>query len=94
MVVLYGDGLMYWDEAVAVMRNADLILVVGCSLQTAPACYLPEMARANGADIIKINEQAEDEVPRLLSELGSQNHWWDDGYDNRNSTESPGDFFD
>lgn len=69
-VVLYGDGLLNWDESVNEIQKADLVLVVGCSLQTAPACYLPQMAQNHGADIITINEQAEVEVPRLLKELG------------------------
>lgn len=69
-VVLYGDGLLNWDEAVQEIRKADLVLVIGCSLQTAPACYLPQMAGIHGADIITVNEKAEEEVPRLVRELG------------------------
>jgi NAD-dependent deacetylase len=69
-VVLYGDDLMDWDESVREMQKADLVLVIGCSLQTAPACYLPQMAQARGADIIEVNEKAEVEVPGLVRELG------------------------
>jgi NAD-dependent deacetylase len=72
-VVLFGDDLMNWDEAELEIRKADLVLVIGCSLQIAPACYLPEMAQANGADIITVNEKAEEEVPRLIKELLGEN---------------------
>jgi NAD-dependent deacetylase len=69
-VVLYGDSEMDWDESVREMQKADLVLVIGCSLQTAPACYLPQMAQTNGADLVTINERAEVEVPGLVKELG------------------------
>jgi NAD-dependent SIR2 family protein deacetylase len=52
------------------MQKADLVLVIGCSLQTAPACFLPEMAQARGADVVTINERAEVEVPGMVRELG------------------------
>jgi NAD-dependent deacetylase len=68
-VVLYGDDPMDWDESVREMQKADLVLVIGCSLQTAPACYLPQMAQENGADLVTINERAEVETPRVLQEL-------------------------
>ncbi len=69
-VVLYGDSLLNWDESVNEIQKADLVLVVGCSLQTAPACYLPQMAQSHGADIITVNEKAEEEVTKLVRELG------------------------
>lgn len=69
-VVLFGDDLLVWDEAVTQMERADLVLVVGCSLTVAPACYLPEIAMGKGAETIVINERAETEVPRVLTELG------------------------
>lgn len=70
MVVLFGDGLLCWDEAVEAMQRADLVLVVGTSLEVAPACYLPRMAAGNGADLVMVNERAEVELPRKLAELG------------------------
>lgn len=67
-VVLFGDGMRRWEEAVSAMLNADLVLVIGSSLQVAPACYLPQMARDHGADVMIINERAEVELPRWMEE--------------------------
>jgi NAD-dependent deacetylase len=67
-VVLFGDELRDWEASVQLMGLADLVLVVGCSLEVAPACYLPEMARAHGAEIQVINERAEEELPRWIKE--------------------------
>jgi NAD-dependent deacetylase len=69
-VVLFGDDLLDWPEAVEEMRRADLVLVVGSSLEVAPACYLPQMAQANGAELVMVNEKSELELPKLMREFG------------------------
>lgn len=67
-VVLFGDALRQWDEALQVILHADLVLVVGSSLKVAPACLLPEMARKNGADVRFFNERAEEVLPLWMEE--------------------------
>jgi len=47
-VVLYGDQLNDWHKAVEEIAKADLLLVIGTSLQTYPANQLPIMAERNG----------------------------------------------
>lgn len=51
-VVLYGDAVRGLDEAMAWLRQADLLLVIGTSLETYPAATLPDIARQSGARIL------------------------------------------
>ena len=56
-VVLFGE-LLPWRAMKAAQHHcatADVMIVVGSSLQVAPAADLPEMALANGAHLIIIN---------------------------------------
>lgn len=58
-VILFGEQLPLVEVRAArqVARTCDLMLVVGTSLNTAPAADLPLIARENGADVIVINKQ-------------------------------------
>jgi NAD-dependent deacetylase len=40
------------------IKNADLIIVVGSSLEVSPASDLPEVALENGAKLLIINDQS------------------------------------
>ncbi len=56
-VILFGEQLPVkpFMAAKDMARKADLVLVVGTSLEVAPASELPVLARKNGAKIIIIN---------------------------------------
>ena len=56
-VILFGEQLPVrpFMAAQDLVRKSDLILVVGTSLEVAPASELPVLARKNGAKIIIIN---------------------------------------
>ncbi len=69
-VVLFEEIPHGFDEAIERIRGADWLLVIGTSLQVAPACYLPEFARRWRIPVVIINEAAEIEVPRWLQEHG------------------------
>jgi NAD-dependent deacetylase len=45
------------DEAEILVRECDVLLVIGTSAQVAPACDLPRLARDGGAFIIEINPE-------------------------------------
>jgi NAD-dependent deacetylase len=62
-VILFGEQLPYrdWQGAQDAARHCDLILVVGSSLEVAPVCDLPRMAKARGAKLIIINLQPTDQ---------------------------------
>lgn len=55
-VVLYGDDIKGWWQAVEEVGKADLLLVIGTSLATYPANQLPIMATRNGCQVIYIND--------------------------------------
>ncbi len=55
-IVLYGDQPKGWWDAFEEVARADLLLVIGTSLQTYPANQLPIMAERNGCQVIKIND--------------------------------------
>ncbi len=58
-VILFGEQLPMREFVAAQMavKAADLMLLVGSSLETAPASDLPELALQNGAKLIIINNQ-------------------------------------
>jgi NAD-dependent deacetylase len=68
-VVLFEETPFGWDEAVARVLGADQLLVIGTSLEVAPACYLPYIAQRQRIPVRIINQSAETEVPRLLQQL-------------------------
>ena len=67
-VVLYGEQLQDWEEAVSLVLAADTLLVVGTSLQVYPAAYLPQLAEERGIKVIISNEAADTRVPAFLAE--------------------------
>jgi len=54
-VVLFGEMLPYLDEAINISCKADLMLVVGSSLQVSPVNLLPQYCLENGGKLIIIN---------------------------------------
>lgn len=69
-VVLFEEMPLHWEEALDRLEQAELLLVVGTSLEVAPACYLPEYARRWRIPVLAFNQAAERELPRRLRELG------------------------
>ncbi|MGQ9780230.1 MAG: SIR2 family NAD-dependent protein deacylase [Bacillota bacterium] len=68
-VVLFGEQLHGWEEAMALLRGVEHLLVIGTSLTVAPACYIPGYAAAAGATIEVINDAAATKVPEALARL-------------------------
>jgi NAD-dependent deacetylase len=58
-VVLFGEMLpdSTWQISRAASHNADVVLVVGSSLEVSPANSLPQSAISNGAKLIIVNNQ-------------------------------------
>ena len=58
-VILFGEQLPMREfvSAQVAVKEADLMLVVGSSLEVAPASNLPELALENGAKLVIINHQ-------------------------------------
>lgn len=59
-VILFGEQLPY-DQmmgAKKAVRNTDLCIVVGSSLEVAPASDIPLIAKRNGAKLVIINKEA------------------------------------
>ena len=56
-VILFGESLPQdiYQQAEQAVRNCDLMIIVGTSLNVAPANELPTLARQSGAGIISIN---------------------------------------
>lgn len=55
-VVLYEDPVRGFEQAVDWLMEADLLLVIGTSLEVYPAAALPEIARERGVPILIENE--------------------------------------
>lgn len=55
--VFFGEALprIPWEESVELVKNCDLLLTIGSSLQVSPANILPDLALKNGAKLIIIN---------------------------------------
>ncbi len=58
--VFFGEALpqIPWKESVKLCEQADLLIVIGSSLQVSPANILPDMAVKNGAKLVICNIQA------------------------------------
>ncbi len=56
--VFFGEALprIPWEESVELVKNTDLLLTIGSSLQVSPANVLPDFAIKNGAAIVIMNE--------------------------------------
>jgi NAD-dependent deacetylase len=59
-VILFGEQLPVekWHQARDAAKHCDLMLVLGSSMTTAPACNLPLIAANSGAKLIMINKTA------------------------------------
>ncbi|NLG85451.1 MAG: NAD-dependent protein deacylase [Firmicutes bacterium] len=68
-VVLFGEELHGWEEAIALLEGVEHLLVIGTSLTVAPACYIPGYAAASGATVEIINEAAATKVPEAVARL-------------------------
>ena len=74
--VLYGDPAPNYQKAyemVYTLQPGDIFLVVGCSFHTGIAVDLREVAKARGARIIEIQEDAAHNVRKVLEELLNNN---------------------
>jgi NAD-dependent deacetylase len=59
-VILFGEQLPF-DQLMGAKnaaRDADLLIVVGSSLEVAPASEIPLIAKRNGAKLVIINREA------------------------------------
>lgn len=68
-VVLYGDWLAQLPQALELVADAELLLVIGTSFYTSTARYVTERARLAGARVEVINAEAEKVLPELLDRL-------------------------
>lgn len=57
-VVLFGEPIMQWEQAVISACDCDAMIVVGTSLMVSPANHLPLYAKQNGALLLEINPEA------------------------------------
>ncbi len=70
-VVLYKEPVNRYMSAFRLVKQASVLLVVGCSLTVTPAAELPRWAKNAGAEVIIVNQAAETEVPKLLASFNS-----------------------
>ncbi len=58
--VFFGEALpqVPWKESVVLCEKADLLIIIGSSLQVSPANILPDIAVKNGAKLVICNLQA------------------------------------
>lgn len=67
-VVLYGEQLLEWELAISWAQAADTLIVVGTSLTVYPAAYIPQIVKAQGGEVIIVNEAADTRLPALLAQ--------------------------
>lgn len=72
-VVLYGDSIPRYEEAVKLISTADELLVVGTSFYTSTSSNMVHIAKLAGAKVTVINEKAEEKVPLYLNEIFNRN---------------------
>jgi NAD-dependent deacetylase len=67
-VVLYGDEIKEFPQAIDLVETADVLLVIGTSFSTSTAGYVVDYARSRGCQVEVINSSAESMVPEFLRE--------------------------
>lgn len=68
-VVLYGDMIPLYFNAIELISTADELLVIGTSFYTSTASDLVSRANFNGIKVTIINDKAEINVPNYLKKL-------------------------
>ena len=68
-VVLYGDSIPRYFDAINLIGLAKELLVVGTSFYTSTASFMVDRAEAAGIKVKIINENAENEVPSYLEKV-------------------------
>jgi NAD-dependent deacetylase len=68
-VVLYGDSIRHFYEAIELASSCRQVLVVGTSFYTSTVNVFVDSARMAGVKIYVINKDAENEVPVFLREM-------------------------
>ncbi|SHK33510.1 SIR2 family NAD-dependent protein deacylase [Paramaledivibacter caminithermalis] len=68
-VVLYGDMIPGYMEAMDIIDSADVLLVIGTSFYTSTAGFIVERAKSQGVKVDIINENAMELVPKYLENL-------------------------
>lgn len=68
-IVLYGDIIPLYFNAIDLIGSADELLVVGTSFYTSTAIDLVNRAKFAGIKVTMINENAEGNVPKYLKKL-------------------------
>jgi len=71
-VVLYGDSIRHFYEAIELAGSCKQVLVIGTSFYTSTVNVFVDSARMAGVKIHVINKDAENEVPKFLKELSSK----------------------
>ncbi len=56
-VVLYGENVRYLEEIYSLVRECDLLMVVGTSAQVYPAAGLPERVKKNNGLVFEFNRE-------------------------------------
>jgi NAD-dependent deacetylase len=72
-VVLYGDLIARYFDAINVIGKADTLLVVGTSFYTSTAGDFVGRAKMAGIKVVTINDDAEKNVPRFVEEYFKDN---------------------
>ncbi|MGE4284338.1 MAG: NAD-dependent deacetylase [Clostridia bacterium] len=65
-VVLFGDKVHDWKQAIKLAEQSDLMLVIGTSLQVFPANLLPNIVQEHHGKVIIINKESENLFKELL----------------------------
>jgi len=68
-VVLYGDSLPFYLEAIDLVGSADELLVIGTSFYTSTASEMVYRAQRAGIKVTIINERAEEKVKNYLDNI-------------------------
>lgn len=68
-VVLYGDMIPGYMEAMNIIDSADVLLVIGTSFYTSTAGFMVERAKSLGIRVEIINENAKELVPEYLKKF-------------------------
>ena len=83
-IVFYGENILYLNESIQAVKDADLLIILGTSLEVFPVAELPSYAKAttpiilinrdetyleNNVDVINIHEDISDTLEKIMDKL-------------------------
>ncbi|MFW6027059.1 MAG: SIR2 family NAD-dependent protein deacylase, partial [Candidatus Woesearchaeota archaeon] len=70
-LILYGDSIPSLEQAINLLNDADLLLIIGTALTVSTPNYIKSIAEYYGIETVVINQDAKQQVKTVLKKIVS-----------------------